>query len=395
MSKMPELEMTPRERFKRVMNFRKADQLPWIEMQLGDATTSKWMREGLPIEHVVRTSYDVQNGGAILIIGPGPYAFDVSRYFGFDLLNDSDRDLQIDLGPLPRHVPKILEQDGDRTLLNDSLGGKIQYRGLYYSMPHFVDFPVKTLNDWKVYKKRFDPADPRRYPKDYSSEEYIEKFESSALPTSLMVTGFYALGRALMGTASFVPAFYTNPELIHDMMNTYGDFLAEVYREAVETLKSRIDWVFWHEDLSSGSGPNISPKLYKEFILPNLKKVTSLFNKNGIDLIIIDTDGDPRALMPLLWEGGIRGMWPLEVAAGMDVVDLRKKLGRTWRLLGNIDKRVLGQGKEAIKREIDSKVPYMKEEGGYAVGLDHEAPGDVSLENFTFYADYVKGRAKY
>ena len=142
-------------------------------------------------------------------------------------------------------------------------------------------------------------------------------------------------------------------------------------------------------------GRNISPRLFKEFILSNLKKVTSFFNKNGIDLIIIDTDGDPRALMPLLWEGGIRGMWPLEVTSGMDAVELRKKHGRTWRLMGGIDKRSLAQGKEAIKREVDKKVPYLKEDYGYIVGLDHQIPTDVSLEDFTFYSNYVKNATKY
>jgi uroporphyrinogen-III decarboxylase len=46
--------------------------------------------------------------------------------------------------------------------------------------------------------------------------------------------------------------------------------------------------------------------------------------------------------------------------------------------------------KEAIKYEIDKKLPYLKEEGGYIPGLDHVIPPDVSLENFTFYANYLK-----
>jgi hypothetical protein len=392
-SEMSEGEMTPRERFNRVMNFRKADRLPWMESQLSE-TTVRWIREGLPIEQVVRTRYDLDYGGAMLIVEPQPHAFDVSTYFGFDPIH-TDRDVVIDLGPLPRHAIRIIEQDGDRVLCKDALGGRMQYRRVDYSMPHFVDFPVKSVKDWEEYKRRLNPADPRRYPKDYTSEEYVEIFESSTLPTSLIVTGFYALGRGLMGTAAFIPAFYKDPELIHDMMDTYADFLIEVYRDAVEGLKSRIDWVFWYEDLSCGTGPNISPRLFREFILPNLKKVTGFFNKNGIDLIIIDTDGDPRALMPLLWDGGIRGIWPLEVTAGMDAVELRKKHGRAWRFLGNIDKRALAQSKEAIKREVERKVPYMKEDGGYVVGVDHDVPPDVPLENFTFYSSCVKSVINY
>jgi len=360
-----------------------------------DETTLRWITEGLPVQQVVRSRYDLLYGGALLIVQPRPYTFDVSRYFGFDPILDPDRDVMIDLGPLPRYTYRILEQDRDKVLCRDALGEKMQYRNINYSMPHFADFPVKSMKDWEEYKKRLNPADPRRYPKDYTSEQYMEMFENSTLPTSMCVTGFYALGRALMGTAAVIPAFYKDPELIHDMMKTHADFLIEAFKDVVEGLKSRIDWIFWHEDLCCGTGPNISPKLFKEFILPNLKKVTGFFNKNGIDLIIIDTDGDPRPLMSLLWEGGIRGIWPLEVTARMDAVELRKKHGRTWRLLGNIDKRTLAQNKEAIQREVDAKVQFLKEDGGYAVGLDHVIPSDVPLKNFTFYANYVKNAAKY
>ena len=254
MSGMSREEMTPRERFKRVMNFRKADRLPWMEYQW-DETTVRWIREGLPIEQVVRSRYGLDWDGAFQLVGPQPYSFDVSRYFGFDSLLEHDTNVTIDVGPLPRYPLKVLEQDDERVLCRDPLGVKMQYRKIDYSMPHYVDFPVKDLKDWEEYKKRLNPFDRGRYPKDYTSEDYIEKFEDSTLPTSLIVSGFYALARGLMGTAASIPAFYKDPELLHDMMNTHADFLIEVYKEAVEGLKSRIDWVFWHEDLSCGSGP--------------------------------------------------------------------------------------------------------------------------------------------
>ncbi len=56
-------EMTPRERFKRIMNFKKPDRPLWMEDQV-DITTLRWIREGLPLDQVIQTSYDlVYNGG--------------------------------------------------------------------------------------------------------------------------------------------------------------------------------------------------------------------------------------------------------------------------------------------------------------------------------------------
>lgn len=383
-------EMTPRERFKRIMSFKKPDRPIWMEDQV-DVTTLRWIRDGLPIDQVLQTSYDIVYNGSLWIVLPMPYTLDVSKYFGFlNVAVISKTTLTLDLGPLPRYPLKIIRETNDRVLCRDPLGGKFEYSRSDYTMPHFQEFPVKNMKDWIEYKKRLNSADPRRYPKDYTSEEYARIFEESTIPTLVVVNGFYGFGRGLMGTAAFIPAFYTDPELVHDMMDTYADFLIETLKEAVEALKSRVDYVYWWEDFAFGTGPNISPKLFREFILPNMKKVTGFLGKNGMDLIILDSDGDFRPLMPMLWEGGIRGTWPLEVNAGMDAVELRKQYGRTWRFIGNIDKGVLPKGKEAIQREIDRKVPYLIEEGGYIPGLDHTIPPDISLENFRFYASYLK-----
>ncbi len=37
-----------------------------------------------------------------------------------------------------------------------------------------------------------------------------------------------------MGTADFVPAFYMDPELVHDMMDTYADFLIETLEKSLK-----------------------------------------------------------------------------------------------------------------------------------------------------------------
>jgi len=35
------------------------------------------------------------------------------------------------------------------------------------TMPEHVEYPVKTLVDWEVLKKRFDPANPKRFPSNW------------------------------------------------------------------------------------------------------------------------------------------------------------------------------------------------------------------------------------
>jgi uroporphyrinogen decarboxylase len=137
------------------------------------------------------------------------------------------------------------------------------------------------------------------------------------------------------------------------------------------------------------NGPLMSPKQFREFMLPSYKKLTSFLRKNGIDVILVDTDGDARLLIPLLLEGGVNGIYPLEVQAGMDAVALRKEYGKRLLLIGNIDKRAIAKGKEAIEREIKSKLPYLKEEGGYIPSLDHEVPPDIPYQNYMYYLEFI------
>ena len=81
---------------------------------------------------------------------------------------------------------------------------------------------------------------------------------------------------------------------------------------------------------------------------------------------------------------------PLEVAAGNDAVALRKEYGQDLILGGNIDKRALIKGKDAIKEEVMSKVPFLLGKGGYFPTVDHLVPPDVTLENYQYYVNTMR-----
>ena len=69
---------------------------------------------------------------------------------------------------------------------------------------------------------------------------------------------------------------------------------------------------------------------------------------------------------------------------------MRKKYGKDLILNANIDKRVFAKGKEAIREEVMSKVPFLVETGGYFPGLDHLIPPDISFENFCYFINLLR-----
>ena len=69
----------------------------------------------------------------------------------------------------------------------------------------------------------------------------------------------------------------------------------------------------------------------------------------------------------------------------MDYRSLRKEFGRELRLIGGIDLDALRENKEAIRREIEEKVPPLIAEGGYIPLADGRVRQDVPFENYVYY----------
>ena len=74
----------------------------------------------------------------------------------------------------------------------------------------------------------------------------------------------------------------------------------------------------------------------------------------------------------------------MEVAAGMNVLELRKRFGKDLIMAGGMDKRVLASDKSSIRKMVEERIPLI-EEGGYIPGCDHVIPPDVSWENYLYY----------
>ena len=386
--------MMPRERIKNAMDFQPVDAIPWAE-EFYVETVNKFFSEGLAAQEVVDVDWELE--GYNLLNWPRFVGFDANSYFG--CINLSGFMIPIDIGPIPRFRQRKTGEDSryeDFIMQSGARARRFKKEvraNIWYNMPQFYSFPVSDRAEWERYKERLNPEDPRRYPKDWDRDGYFEDIDQyQDGPVTLQIPGFYGFGAQLMGIPTFNLSFYKDPELIADMVSHWEYLMIESTREAVESLKDRIDLVLWWEDMAERHGPNISPKLYKAFLLPHYKRVTEFFNKNKIHRIMMDSDGNTMPILDLVIEAGITGHLPLEVNAGMDVRTIRRQHGKKLFLAGNFDKREIAKGGEAMRSEIDSKLPLMKQTGGYIAGLDHLVHVEFTLDKFKEYANYLRRR---
>jgi uroporphyrinogen decarboxylase len=173
------------------------------------------------------------------------------------------------------------------------------------------------------------------------------------------------------------------------MFDHYADFIIELSRPIVENIK--LDYVSIVEDgLAYSNGPLVSPSIYREFYLPYVKRVLDFFRDSGIMLFAECTSGNFDALVPLFLEAGYNIFWPLESAAGMDARRLREEYGERVRLVGNISRQSLMDGKEAVEREFNEKVTPLMEDGGFIPTVDDMIMPDISFESYSHFVKLVR-----
>jgi uroporphyrinogen-III decarboxylase len=189
-----------------------------------------------------------------------------------------------------------------------------------------------------------------------------------------------------MGEELACLAYYEEPEMMRDLLQTVGDTAVEAITRLGEKLT--IDQLSVHEDLAGKSGPLVGPAQIEEFIGPYYRRCWEAARAAGATIFSQDSDGNVAPVIDAFLDAGLNHMYPMEPAAGMDIVRVREQYGRRLSLRGGIDKHVLRQDKAAIRRELDYKLqPLLRNGGGVAFGLDHRIPNGTPLENYRYYVD--------
>jgi len=384
------ISMPNRERFLAICRGERPGDVPIIDWfhRCWSETPEEWVKQGAPEEiknaHGFNKYFQLDHIHSLQEIIAG-----MNRA---DLKDDPTSQSLGRFFPTPPIVPvfeiKVLSED-ERTRVETTYGGQTVKvsKEFPWRMPKFIDHPVKDRTTWNKYRKRLDPYTPGRWPLDWGT--FVEKRNNEDAPTLFLMVGFFGVLREWMGLEKLLYTFYDDPNLVEDMMDQVLYLIMGVAQRVVKDL--RIDFVRFWEDMAYKNGPLISPDMFRKFMIPRYKQITDFLRSSGIDIIHLDSDGDINELIPLwLKECGVNFPWPLEVAAGMDGIALRKKYGKEIILGGNIDKRVFAKGKEAIREEVMSKVPFLVKTGGYFPGLDHVIPPDISLENFRYFINLLR-----
>ena len=335
--------------------------LAWTE------TLTRWHREGLPKEASSR--------------------FEFLKVAGFDFYVHRHK-LPVNAFFCPPREEEILEEDVETQVVIDSFGTRKRVRKDATSMPEFLGFMVSDRADWQQARRLLDPTTPGRFPDEEQWKSFCTESRKLTDPVYAggFPSGFFGGLRQLFGLEGLAYAFYDDPNLVEDVLDTLCDLWVEVYPKALRD--ARIDFFVPWEDMCYKAGPMLSPGMFRRYLLPRYRRLTEALRSAGVDMIMVDSDGDPRLLIEPWLEGGVTGLYPWETQMGLDITRVRRD-HCGLQMMGGIDKHQLALGRRAIDKELE-KIPFMLESGRYLPCLDHSVPPDVSWDDYRYFCGRLR-----
>lgn len=275
---------------------------------------------------------------------------------------------------------RVIEETKEHIITIDALGRKMKLMKGAATIPLPMDYPVKNMDDWLKLKHLYQFREERI---DYNQVAKAKKQQQQGVMVRAEVPGGFDLPRQLMGEEELCYAYYEQPELIEDILNTAADTAIKCCERLSKHLI--VDHLHIHEDMAGKSGSLIGPVHIEEFLQPYYLKIWDAYKNNGCTIFVQDSDGNMNSVIDAFLNCGLNQMYPMEPAAGMDIVKVHAKYGTRLSLKGGIDKFILRDSKLAVLRELEYKMQPSMLKGGIVFGLDHRIPNGSSLELYRYY----------
>lgn len=354
--------MNDLERFYACMNYQPVDRAPFWAWSAWPETLERWREEGYDTEKV-----DLNMGA------------DIRQWYTQWFF------------PNPPFEEKTISEDDRHRLFINKEG--ILMREMkddpLSSMPQFVKFPVEFREEFRQFwKERMQPDLTQRIGPDW--KEQLQTIRAKPHPLIIFADrwgGFFGPLRNLVGVERLCTLLYDDPAFVEEMMDAMAEFIIAMMSQILDVISIDV-FGFW-EDMAYKTASLVSPQMARCYMLPRYQRVVEFLAGKNVPFVTLDSDGNINSLIPVWLNAGINVLYPFEVQAGMDILAVREQYGKTLRIWGGVDKRVLAQGPAAIDKEL-SRLKPLVEEGGYIPHTDHVIPPDVSFSNYIYYMKRLK-----
>jgi uroporphyrinogen decarboxylase len=246
-----------------------------------------------------------------------------------------------------------------------------------------VDSPIHTMEDFS----RYTPPDPGA-PGRYASIEKTLADYGKTHAVIVHLNDVFSIPRYLMGYEALLMAIAAEPALVSALVNLSVDVNLAMARQ----VASRgVTIVYTGDDFAGDTGPLMSPASFRELFYPGLCRVMKGYKDLGLS-VIKHTDGMIWPLMDMILDSGIDCLDPIDPMAGMDLGEVKRKVGSRVALKGNVDCAHLmtlgspAEVAEATRAALRTGMPG----GGFILSSSNSIHSAVKPENYRAMLETLK-----
>jgi len=381
--------LTPRERVVRSLSVEEPDEIPTFEKWFAPPTADIVL--GRPsVVHCMARQYKLLADDRLhsLLRGLLEDNIDFARNLKWSAISVSTNPTE---GYDPKEFKRISEDVWE-------IGGKkifVNPKTQYIVDMSTSQIRQEGLDGLKKHVEDLEASEPERNLDSYwVLQNTVKRLKEENLDLFL----FGGAGIGIPNAADWFPLFlrclYTHPNLIRRYMSAHLKY-------AIASCETAID-LGCHGILSGGDlaykhGPMLSPRQFREFVLPHMKTLADTAHRKGA-FIISASDGN---LWPIiddyLMNSTIDGELELEPSAAMDLGVLKDKYGDRRCLIGNVDCGYtlgLGSYQQVVQETMDC-IRKAAHGGGYILQSSNAIHGGVRPGNYFTMIDTLRKNNRY
>jgi uroporphyrinogen decarboxylase len=330
-----------------------------------------------------------------------PEDADINRYYDFDYI--------VTMPNCDPHIRKfeILKDTEEETVVRTGFDAVIR-RVKDHQMPVWDYFETNTIE--KLGSFQFDdPWDTRRFFKGGNGQiAGIEEEFNLDIPSWIEVVdsyweefplygslceGYETLWR-IIGSENALLWLAMYPEEIGAIVEKINLFAVDFAEAQIQAAEGKLDGMVVWGDVAYNNGMLFSPDYWRSYFKPGVKSIIEVCHNNNLP-VMYHGCGDVSDIFEDFIEVGVDVYNPLQVSAGMDVIDMKKKYGDRIAFSGNMGVGEWGNaGLNELKESVLRKIAAGKG-GGYIFQSDNSVPDTVSVERYEYVLDIVRECGRY
>lgn len=347
--------MNGKERITRILRHEPVDRIGLFEHFWSD-THSKWLADGYIKEN---ESFEDH------------FDLDIQSCWAFNMIADLD------------FIPQVVSETEETIIMLDGNGAVLKKHKHHDTTPEHIDFNVKERESWERDIKPKLTIDKRRINFDAyrTAKQQAEKAGRFFVWSGVNV---FECMHPVCGHEYMLMGMALDPEWVTDMANTYANLTVELQKILFEQ-EGYPDGIWYYEDMGYKGSPFMSPDMYREIIKPAQKYTIDYAKGVGLP-VIMHSCGYIEPLLPDMIDIGISCLQVIEIKAGMDLIKLHRLYGDKIAFMGGIDVRVLySNDKSIIDKELEEKIPLVKQGFNFVLHSDHSIPKTVDYDTYKYF----------